>query len=160
MDGSLMLCDPGNALGSRVEGGWGGSLQGQGLSTDPSTPHRDSRLLCLEGFPCHSRDREGEGLAQGDTAQHWLPKHLLAQGLLSSPSPVGPGLSSLWTPAQSLPRLLRTLSLHCTLRRLPGQLPGSNAINGSTLPGRSSSNSLACHLRSRLPQTSLHTPSR
>lgn len=96
MDGSLMLCDPGNALGSRVEGGWGGSLQGQGLSTDPSTPHRDSRLLCLEGFPCHSRDREGEGLAQGDTAQHGPLSHMLTRGLPSNPSPGGPGPFSLW----------------------------------------------------------------
>lgn len=96
MGGSLMLCDLGSALGSRVGGEWGGSLQGQGLSTDPRTPHRDSGLLCLEGFPCHSRDREGEGLAQGDTAQHGPPSHMLTQGFPSNPSPGGPGLFSLW----------------------------------------------------------------
>ena len=91
-----MLCDLGNVLGSRVEGEWGGSLLDQGLSTDPITPHRDSGLLCLEGFPCHSRNREGEGLVQGDTAQHGPPSHMLTWGLPSNPSPGGPGPSSLW----------------------------------------------------------------
>lgn len=35
------------------------------------------------------RPREGEGLDQGDSAQCWPPKHMLAQGLPSYPSLAG-----------------------------------------------------------------------